>query len=936
MMKTFAIAIPEFRIVRPGLLFLTMFCAALYQPAPAETGDSLLARRIARHQQRQVVSRAHTTATLPNAAAALITGYSPTIDWPVFVDNAPSRMTQRDPVCLSGNGTGALVVFLDERNGPYGLWGARLNTGGYPANNNVLIYPASGSPGLGIPEAVGFGSGISALAFPDAEQAGIFVLPFDDNLSPIAPAQRITPAATGVLFDRPDIAVTSTGMIVVWEDYRFGSRVYARFADSSGISLQPEFLVHENLTPAQRWVPRVAVGDGDTTLIVWEDYRAGLPGIYYRVFTGEATPVTGDLPAATGGAGVSQYQPDVVYGAEYGFLLCWIDTRSGVPAVYGRLVGLDGSAAAAEFLIANPADTSIFMEPALSATGPGQAVVVYESFAARNIVTGRRVFQGAPFGNAFSISLPSAYGERFGAAITYRADGGMLAAWTDYREGDPDIRARSLTVNALPAGDDLQINDDGVGNQQYVGDGAPSNLTSVYVVYTDLSNDDGDIYVQEISAGGQLFGAPVKVNDDAGPARQAEPAMAVDGAGDVHVVWTDVRNGTYGPQWDIYYQSLPGGLSAAVGNLRVSDDKNFAVQSQPDLAVFPSGGTIAVWTDGRLGETPAVYGQIIDESPALEGTNFRISMAATPPDAAAPKAAAFDDDHAVVGWRSEDEGAGAIQLRWYNRVTGPLDTPFPLLPDPPAYEPQEFDLAALPDEGFIVFWRGWDGDSAAVYSQKYDNSCLPIGGNVRVSVNGSPAAGRVSVDVDDDGYMVFSWTDTFGGKPAVARRVYDPLENPLGPVETVSSDAGNSISSSPVAVATGRYATVLFNDNRGTGKGFDVRAGFSLYTPTGIVGGEESQAVPERFGLLQNYPNPFNPATMIEYRLAVAGDYELTVYDLLGRKVRTLVSGYLPAGRGSAVWDGEDQNGQRVSSGMYFSRLRGRDLVSTCKMTLLK
>ncbi len=83
--------------------------------------------------------------------------------------------------------------------------------------------------------------------------------------------------------------------------------------------------------------------------------------------------------------------------------------------------------------------------------------------------------------------------------------------------------------------------------------------------------------------------------------------------------------------------------------------------------------------------------------------------------------------------------------------------------------------------------------------------------------------------------------------------------------------------------------------------------------------------------LLQNYPNPFNASTTIEFTLPEESEVELVVYDLLGRKVATLIEGTKPAGIHSIIWDAED-----VQSGVYFARLESKDKVRNMKMVLLK
>ena len=85
-----------------------------------------------------------------------------------------------------------------------------------------------------------------------------------------------------------------------------------------------------------------------------------------------------------------------------------------------------------------------------------------------------------------------------------------------------------------------------------------------------------------------------------------------------------------------------------------------------------------------------------------------------------------------------------------------------------------------------------------------------------------------------------------------------------------------------------------------------------------------------------NYPNPFNPQTKISFSLVKAGEAELTVYNIKGQKVKTLVNDYIEAGEHSVIWNGKDNDGKDVSSGVYFYRLKTIDTVQNRKMLLLK
>ncbi len=117
--------------------------------------------------------------------------------------------------------------------------------------------------------------------------------------------------------------------------------------------------------------------------------------------------------------------------------------------------------------------------------------------------------------------------------------------------------------------------------------------------------------------------------------------------------------------------------------------------------------------------------------------------------------------------------------------------------------------------------------------------------------------------------------------------------------------------------------------------------GHTLVLPplTGVAP-EIAPALPKQIELEQNYPNPFNPSTTIRYAIPRAGSVSLRIFDVLGREVRTLVDGNMPAGTHSAIWDGRNSIGQQVGTGVYFCRLTitdgGRTPAVVRKMLLLR
>ena len=93
---------------------------------------------------------------------------------------------------------------------------------------------------------------------------------------------------------------------------------------------------------------------------------------------------------------------------------------------------------------------------------------------------------------------------------------------------------------------------------------------------------------------------------------------------------------------------------------------------------------------------------------------------------------------------------------------------------------------------------------------------------------------------------------------------------------------------------------------------------------------------PQQILHVENYPNPFNPMTTIEFTLPKSGVTTLTIYTVTGQRIRTLANEPMTAGHHTIVWDGTDDNGQFVASGIYFTHLRAVDLIASDTMMLMK
>jgi hypothetical protein len=148
---------------------------------------------------------------------------------------------------------------------------------------------------------------------------------------------------------------------------------------------------------------------------------------------------------------------------------------------------------------------------------------------------------------------------------------------------------------------------------------------------------------------------------------------------------------------------------------------------------------------------------------------------------------------------------------------------------------------------------------------------------------------------------------------------------------SVSLDTTESVD----VLASGR--TYYWRVSAGNLAGTSPWSGAWQFATAVLVGvGGDPAGLPQRFALTQGYPNPFNAATRIVYELPQTGDVSLKVYDVLGRHVRTLVSGQVPSGRHQVDWNASDDRGRRLGSGVYFIVLEMGDQRAKQRVLLLK
>ena len=414
----------------------------------------------------------------------------------------------------------------------------------------------------------------------------------------------------------PSVAVSGGGnAAVIWRDDRNGDAdIAARKLDGGGNKLWTvDVRVNSDSGTTYQGEPAVALNGSGNSIVVWEDRRSNSEEVYTQRLDSSRNKLwVADVKVNSSSGTVYRGSPAIAMDRGGNAIVVWSD-RGDIYAQ--RLDGSGNRLWVVDVRVNSDSGTAQQCSPAVAMDGGGNAVIVWEDYRNGDADVYAQKLDGS--GNKLwtadvRVNSDSGVAYQLSPAVAVDGSGNTVIGWHDYRIGgwdNPDIYAQRLggSGNRLWATDVRVNSDDGPAFQWYPalavdGDG------KVVVVWTDERHDNGDIYAQRLDeSGSRLWMPDVRVNSDSGTAVQSRPAVAVDGSGNAVVVWED-WNGDY----DIYAQKVEGdGSNLWEVDMRVNSDSGPTDQECPAVAVDGSGNVIVVWEDYRNGN-PDVYAQKIN------------------------------------------------------------------------------------------------------------------------------------------------------------------------------------------------------------------------------------------------------------------------------------------------------------------------------------
>ncbi len=860
-------------------------------------------------------------------------------------------------LCVDGLG-GAFAIWVDhsETSGVYGqVYATHISFDG-----EIL------APGVGIPVVTNVGGhapisleyggdGFAVMVWGDtriAEEFDLYMQRMDVTCAPLWSTQSEGGIPLSNILGVDEIApkvthVSGDTMVVVWEDFRVNSTsgdVYIQYVDGDGnLLLDPSGVpLCDNLSKQSK--PRVK-SDAESAYVVWTDFRnhPDWGDIYLQRFTLENGAEWQDdgIPVCTSIR--KQRQPRLTTDGLGGAYVVWMDERYAPHPegdVFLQHYGSDGTQSFTENGLSISEGDNLQEGPIVRKDQQGGAFVIWSDWRIGS--PGLYVQHVTPEeGISFEVNGVEKYfgidGDANLPKTLYLEDDKALIYWEDMRLGgeNPTIFGQIVSkefnqtgvYNGVPLCENPK---QGKPNAVRVGDHIFLNFLS--------ENEWGTIlqYYQildlDLNPVGDPNGTPIFPNEWS---NQEYSEITVDDQGFIYFAFSDVRE-----TWDqdIYVQKYDefGTPQWQEGGVLVYEfpDYDYIDAIEP----IPGGGCVILWYGG-VWDNLNIYAKALNgEGTVAEGWSEN-PLVVCGADGHQETVESISTSNGVfVLWKEARNANADIfgQLIGFDGTVYGATDGFPIVEKVNDQLNPDIIMSSEGNEVFVCWEDYQSGSDFDIFSTTVSIPSLDVSEEfafVEIPRNQQSP----SIEVDNDMYIAIwqdspdsssadiylqTWNGNEFGYGEEGLSVCDVSFNQLWPTITQLSESDNTF-------------LLVWEDNRSSGKN-QLKNIYAQVIDFSVNALDDTQPLPNQMMLNPNYPNPFNPMTTISYELEKRSHVELTIYDIRGRTVKTLVNGEMESGFHRTLWNATDTHGKQVSSGIYLYKLTVDEKSMVRKMGLVR
>ena len=367
----------------------------------------------------------------------------------------------------------------------------------------------------------------------------------------------------------------------------------------------------------------------------------------------------------------------------------------------------------------------------------------------------------------------------------------------------------------------------------------------------------------------------------------------------------------------------------------VSDEYGDAIRFNPRVNFFNDSTVLITWDgDGSLSQQSAVYGRFSDTSLTNIDSVFMINDDIANTNAGTSRIILSQDSAKFLSvWVDDRTGIDKIYGRMFTVDGTPLAQSFLISDSLETTTLYNLSGSINPLDGkFAVLWAVESNPVWQLKLRWVDQNGIPDSNILEITSAEDSVIEYPDFEIDIDylGRTVVAWEEYSGGKTAIFSKRYSTTGNPYGQKIKVSQSgyADNVNQYYPkVKFYNNQLYYVWWQTNSQSQKIYARIIDFDY-----LVGvQQESGNLVDVYNLSQNYPNPFNPTTAISYSIPNSSFVQIQIFDILGRKVSTLLNEEKTAGNYKINF-----NASNLTSGVYFYRLQAGSFVQTKKMLLIK